>query len=428
MSSKRRVYVTGMSAVTATGMNASATWQALLAGQQGLGDLQLWDLPSWSHRKAGELQDFQPASMLPDRKLLKLISRQDVTGISAGMQAVEDSQVMAYGDRLDDAAKAVFSDEFAVYVGSPGNKYFQQYDFLPVMMHAQGNMQLFAEHLFSEVHPMWLLRVLPNNVLAYLGITYGFKGANHNFVNHAVSGMQALIEAHAAIASGQAHRALVVGYDLGPEPQALFYYDKLGLLSARDLKPFDAEHDGTILAEGASAVVLESEEAVQQRSAHCYAELLGGSTATEAKGLFGIDPEAQALQALLSQTLQRHQLTPQDLGLVIAHGNGSYLSDVTEARAISAVLAGESVPVTGFKWSMGHTLCASGILDTVLGLHACRQRCVPGIANLTAVAKECHALNVSRDTRPWSQNKDHMLVVNRGFAGMNACVVLRAWP
>lgn len=428
MSPNRRVFITGMSAVTATGMNAASTWQALLAGQQGLGDLKLWDIESWSHRKVGELKDFQPASMLPDRKLLKLISRQDVTGISAGMQAVVDSQVVTYRDQIDDAAKTAFGDDFGIYVGSPGNKYFQQYDFLPLMMRSQGDMQVFAEHLFSEVHPMWLLRVLPNNVLAYLGITYGFKGANHNFVNHAVSGMQALLEAHAAIVSGEVRRALVVGYDIGTEPQALFYYDKLGLLSARDLKPFDVAHDGTILAEGASALVLESEESVQERSAHCYAEVLGGATTTEAKGLFSIDPEASALQALLSQTLQQHHLTPQDLGMIVAHGNGSRLSDETEARAISAVLAGEPVPVTAFKWSMGHTLCASGILDTVMGLHASQQRCVPGIANLTAVAKECSALDLSRETRPWSQDKEHMLIVNRGFAGMNACVVLRDCP
>ncbi len=428
MSQPRRVFVTGVGAVTATGMNVDATWQALLAGQQGLGESTLWDLSTWSHRMVGELQDFQPAKMLPDRKLLKMISRQDVTGISAGMQAVLDSQVIAYRDQIDPEAQIEFADEFAVYVGSPGNKYFQQYDFLSVMMHSQGDMRVFAEHLFSEVHPMWLLRILPNNVLAYLGITYGLKGMNHNITNHAVGGMQALLEAHAAIASGKAQRALVVGYDLGAEPQALFYYDKLGLISAQDLKPFDAQHSGTILAEGASALILESEEAVQQRSAHCYAEVIGGCTATEAKGLFAIDPEAEALQALLTQTLARCHLSAQDLGMIIAHGNGSHLSDVTEAKALTAILAGEPVPVTAFKWSMGHTLCASGVLDTVLGLHAMQQRCVPGIANLNAVAPECAALNVSRDTRAWSQHADHMLVINRGFGGMNACAVLRACP
>ncbi|MCR9192025.1 MAG: 3-oxoacyl-ACP synthase [Gammaproteobacteria bacterium] len=426
MSTKKRVFITGRGAVTASGMTADATWDAVLNGQQALGDLKLWDIESWSHRLVGELQDYHPASMLPDRKLLKVISRQDVTGISAGMQAIEQSALLSYRDQLSAEAQTSFAEDSAVYVGSPGNKYFQQYDFLPLMAKAKGDMQVFAKELFSEVHPMWLLRILPNNVLAYLGITYGFKGVNHNITNHAVSGMQALLEAYEAIASGQAKRALVVAYDIGTDPQALYYYEKLGLLSARDLQPFDAEHDGTILAEGASALVLESEDAVQERSATCLAEVMGGCTATESQGLFSIEPQGLPLQQLLNQTLQRCDLSPEDLGAVIAHGNGSHLSDVTEAQALAAVLAETSVPVTAFKWSMGHTLCASGLLDTVLGSYAMQANCVPGISNLQSVSTDCATLNVHQEARAWSQDKDHLLIINRGFAGMNACVVLRA--
>ena len=115
-----------------------------------------------------------------------------------------------------------------------------------------------------------------------------FKGANHNITNHAVGGAQAIIEAYHAIKSGQISRACVVAYDLGIEPQALYYYDKLGILSAKDLKPFDKDHDGTILAEGASSLILESEESVKMREAKCYAELIGGKSTTESSGLFSI--------------------------------------------------------------------------------------------------------------------------------------------
>ena len=75
-----------------------------------------------------------------------------------------------------------------------------------------------------------------------------------------------LLEAYHAIRSGQVDRAVVVAYDMGVEPQALFYYEKLGVISERHLKPFDEEHDGTILAEGAAALVLESEASVQSAS------------------------------------------------------------------------------------------------------------------------------------------------------------------
>ena len=424
MSDSNRVFITGVSALTASGATADENWAAILAGKSGIDEIKQWDISSWSHRLGGELKDFQPAKMLPDRKLLKVIARQDVIGINAAMQAVEHSQLLNYRDTL--ACAEQFNDDTAVYVGSPGNKYFQQYDFLPLLAQCGGDMQAFAKQLFSEVHPMWLLRILPNNVLAYTGITYGFKGCNHNITNHAVSGMQAIIEAYHAIKQGQAERAVVVAYDIGTDPQALFYYDKLGVISARHLKPFDHEHDGTLLAEGASALILESETSVRARQAECYGEITGGMSATEAAGLFSIEADGEHLSALVKRTLDQQQINPADIGLLVAHGNGNQKSDVSEALAIDSVFGDYHVPVTAFKWAMGHTVCASGILDAVLTTYALRNQCIPGIANLDQLAPSCAMLNAGRETRPLVDNKPYAILINRGFASMNACLVIKA--
>lgn len=421
----KRVFITGLGAVTATGMSADETWNALLQGKSGIRPIENWDLSTWSHRLGGEVLDYQPAKMLPDRKLLKVISRQDVLGINAAVQAVAHSQCVDFRDmNLSDQNLQDFNDKTGVYVASPGNKYFQQYDFLPLLAKTKGDMQAFARDLFSDVHPMWLLRILPNNVLAYTGITYEFKGANHNITNHAVGGLQAIIEAYNAILDGQIERAVVVGYDLGTEPQALYYYEKLGVLSEKHLKPFDTAHDGTILAEGASAIVLESEDSVRLRNAQCYAEIVGGGTATEAAGLFSIDANGANLASLLGSTLEKLALNPADIDMVVAHGNGNEKSDITEACAIEALFAKKSVPVTAFKWSMGHTLCAAGILDTVLATYALRDKCIPGISNLLQPISD--NLNVNQETRAIDRNSAQALIINRGFASMNACLVIKA--
>ncbi|AHE66004.1 beta-ketoacyl-[acyl-carrier-protein] synthase family protein [Legionella oakridgensis] len=424
MSNKKRVFITGLSALTACGHTADDTWAAVLAGENGLDEIKHWDLSSWTHRLGGELKEFQPAKMLPDRKLMKVISRQDAMGICAAVQAVEHSRLLPYRDTLDSAVS--FNDETGVYVGSPGNKYYQQYDFLPLTYKTGGDMKEFASQLFSEVHPMWLLRILPNNVLAYTGITYGFKGANHNITNHAVGGMQAIIEAYHAIQSGQVARAIVVAYDIGTEPQALFYYEKLGVISSRHLKPFDHEHDGTLLAEGAAALVLESEESARKRSAVCYGEIMAGTSASEASGLFSIETEGTHLVSMLKETLANQQIETTDIGLVVAHGNGNKKSDVSEAQAIHTLFGGYKVPVTAFKWSMGHTICASGVLDTVLATYALRTRCIPGIANFEKPALGCEQLSISSTERKMENDKSHALIVNRGYASINACLVVKA--
>ncbi len=422
MSQNNRVFITGRSAVTASGNTSDATWESIVSGQSGIAELSEWDLSKWPSCLGGELKDFQPAKMLPDRKLIKVISRQDVLGINAAVQAVEQSQMITYRDALDDANS--FNEQTAVFIGSPGNKYFQQYDFLPLLAKSGGDMQQFAAQLFDEVHPMWLLRILPNNVLAYTGITYGFKGPNHNITNHAVSGTQALLEAYHAISSGQADRAVVVAYDMAVEPQSLFYYEQLGVLSHRHLKPFDAEHDGTLMAEGAAAIVLESEASVKARSAVCYGEVVGGLSNSEAAGLFSIEADGQQLAELIGRTLKSANLTPEEIGFIVAHGNGNVKSDDSEAQAIKTVFGQQQIPVTGFKWSMGHTICASGIIDAVLATYALEAQCIPGIANLNQPAPSCEGLSLSADHQ--FLQHPYALMINRGFASMNACLVIKS--
>lgn len=422
MSNTNRVFITGLSALTPCGETAEQTWQSILAKQSGLAEVGQWDLSSWSHRLAGELKNFQPAKMLPDRKLMKVISRQDVLGINAAVQAVQHSELLNYRETLENAD--FFNEQTAVYVGSPGNKYFQQEDFLPLLAKTGDSMQDFASQLFTEVHPMWLLRILPNNVLAYTGISYGFKGPNHNITNHAVGGMQAIIEAYQLLKHGQAERAIVVAYDV-IEPQALFYYEKLGVLSTRHLKPFDVDHDGTLLSDGAAALVLETEESARARSATCYGEIRAGLAASEASGLFSIEADGSHLAKLLSRTLEEQAIDSADVGMIVAHGNGNNKSDDSEAQAIRSVFDGRQVPVTAFKWSYGHTITASGILDAVMATYAIRDNCIPGIANFAQPAALSEGLNLSAEHRQLGAKKTAM-IINRGFASMNACLVINA--
>lgn len=417
-----RIFVTGMSALSSSGMTLGDTWQSLMAGQTGIAPITGWDIADWKYPLAGELKDYQPRKMVADRKLLKLISRQDVLGLNAVNQAMDDSQLLAYRDTLTDAD--TFNDKMGIYVGSPGNKFFQQHDFLPLLKDANGDMKVFAEHLFEQVHPMWLLKILPNNVLAYSGIQYGFKGPNQNITNHAVSGIQALLEACHAIRCGQAERAIVVAYDVGHEPQAVMNYGHLGVLSSRALRPFDKDRDGTILAEGAAAMIIESEASVRQRQAKCHAEILHGAVQSEAKGIFGLDGTGAALEELCRDVLSKAKVSTTDIGMVVAHGNGNIASDMSEASAISDLYGDNTVPVTAFKWSYGHTLSAASLLDGVMTVNALNEKVAPGIAALQQKANDCDSLGVSREHQ--EINSPLGMLISRGFAGVNSCVVFKA--
>ena len=422
MLTENRVFITGYSALTPCGATAAATWNSILNGKTGIDLINNWDVSTWPHCLGGEIKDFQASKLIPEKKLIKMISRQDVLGLHVVNTAVLHSGWLDYRNLLHDST--IFNELTGIYVGSPGNKYFQQYDFLPLLAKTQGNMQQFAQEIFNSVHPTWLLRILPNNVLAYTAINYGFKGANHNITNHAVGSTQALIEAYHAIKQGRIERAVIVGYDTGVEPQSLFYYTKLGIISPNDLKPFDKDHDGTILAEGAAAIILESESSVRARNGQCYAEFLGGAATTEASGLFAVDGSGVKLARLITHSMQTVGINPKEIGMIVAHGNGGLKSDISETHALHAAFANHSTPVTAFKWAFGHTLVASGIIDTVLTIMAMQDNCIPGISNFNQLAPDCSRINIRQSHRPWDSGLNAM-IINRGFASMNSCIFLK---
>lgn len=420
MSQNNRVFITGLGAMTALAINVDDTWNNILDGQSGIGEVSQWDLSEFPFTKGAEIQNYRARDLVKDRKLLKMISRFEVIGLNAATQAVEHSGIPSFQAELENAEK--FNDRTGVYVASPGNKFFQQYDFMPLLAKAQKDMTVFADNLFDEIHPMWLLKTLPNNVLAYTGIQHGFKGPNQNITNHVVGGMQAFIEAFYAIKTGQADRAVVVAYDIGFEPQAQRYYGQLGILSNDALRSFDAKHNGTILGEGAAAIVLESEASCEARQAKKYSEVLAGKTAGDAQGIFSVDEQSQGLMNLMGDLFEASNHQYQDLGMLTAHANGNTKSDVTESLAYHELF--RDTPITGFKWALGHTLTASGLLDIVMTVKSLEHNIVPGIQAFDELSSSCQEINV--DKQPKSLEKPLAAVVNRGFGGLNATTLLKA--
>ena len=363
-------------------------------------------------------------ALVEDRKLHKMISRTDLFGLFAAHQAVQQSGLLAYRDTLDDAATAQFNDRSGVFAGSGGGNYRSNYDFFPAMTAAAGDLQKFGDEFSATVNPMWLLRNLPNNVLCHVGIRHGFKGTNACITNQCVGGVLAVAEAAAALRDGEADRATVAGHDTPIEPETVCNYHQLGLLSRDAVRPFDRDRSGTVFGEGAAAVVLETVGGARARGATILGEFLGSGCVTEATGIVDIRPDGDGVSRAIELALADAGISAADVGLIVAHGNGTPASDASEAAAIQRVFGNNPPPVTGFKWAVGHLIAASGALDLVLALRALRERIVPGIATLNAVDPEFGALPVS--AKPQTPRSDIALVICRGFGGMNVALLVRA--
>jgi len=420
----RRVLVTGTGAVCGAGMNPGAILDAVREGRSAIAPITQWDTTGWPCRVAAEIPDFNPRALVDDRKLHKLIRRTDLVGLYAAGGALTAAGVLAHRESLDESATAVYNDRTGVYVGSGAGNFSNQYDYFQLMTDAKGDLITFGRELSNTVNPMWLLRTLSNNVLGHIGIKYTLKGANACITNHSVGGILAVIEAAEGLRTGEADRAVAVGHDAPIEPQMVIYYHRLGLLASDALLPFDSRRDGSLFGEGAGALFLETEASAAARNAPVLGEYLGGGTACEAQGLITIRDDGDGVVRAIEQALDDAGIAAADVGMIVAHGNGVWQSDMSECAAISAVFGAKPPPVTAFKWALGHLIAAAGILETTVALAALKQGIVPGIATLSQPDPDCTDVPISISAQEPRSNV--ALIICRGFAGTDAALLVRA--
>jgi len=419
-----RIVITGSGAICGSGRSADEIMAAVTAGESAIAPITQWDASEGPVHVAAEVRDYNAAKLAGDRKLLKYIRRGDVFGLYAADRAIEAAGLAAYRETLAEAAAEAFADSTGVFVGSGGGGFDNQYDYLPLIAAAKGELPAFGSELSATVNPMWLLRSLPNNVLGHIGIRHGLKGPNACITHHSISGLLALAEAASALRAGECARAVVAAHDAPIEPQMLRYYHQMGLFASGALRPFDVRHDGSAMGEGAAALVLETEGAARERGATVLGEVLGSGAAADGLGLLPVDDEGAALERSIRAALAASGLAPADVALIVAHGNGTPNSDRSEARALLRVFGSTMPPVTAFKWAFGHLLAAAGLIEAVLGLAALRARVAPGLVTLTDLDPECAGLNATAAQRALQGGV--ALLISRGFGGTNAACLLRA--
>jgi 3-oxoacyl-[acyl-carrier-protein] synthase-1 len=419
-----RVVVTGSGAICAAGKSPEEIWGAAWTGRSAIRPIQQWDTSGWPTTLAAEIPGLDPRALVEDRKIHKLVQRTDLLGLYVAGRALDDAGLVAYREALESADAAAVNDRTGIYVGSGSGGYQNEHEFFPLLTIANGDLGTFGRELVGSVNPMWLLRSMPSNVLCHIGIRYGLKGPNACVTNHSVSGSLAVVEAAAALRAGEADRALAVGHDAPIEPQMVLVYHQLGLLSADGLWPFDARRNGSVLGEGAAALVLETAAAAAARGAHVIGEFLGSGCASDAEGLLAIRPDGDGLAGAIIMALDDAGIRAAEVGMIVAHGSGTRQSDASEAAAIHQAFGATIPPVTAFKWASGHPLAASGTLDAVLALVALRRGVVPGVATLRQLDPDLGALPVSAG--PQAPRSDVALVLNRGFGGSNTALLFRA--
>ncbi|MCY3693502.1 MAG: beta-ketoacyl-ACP synthase II [Chloroflexota bacterium] len=411
---RRRVVVTGLGAITPLGLTADEFWDNLVAGKSGIGPMTLCDPTDYPCQIAGQADDFNPNDYIGSREARRM-ARFSQLAVAAAMQAVADAA-------LDIAGEDPY--RVGVLLGN-GNGGF------PTL---EENCRILADRGGMRMSPFFFPMVLPNMAAANVSQYVGAHGYNSTATTACAASNNAIGEALQAIRHGLADVMLAGGTEAGISQLGLAGFAVMRALSTRNdeprraSRPFDAERDGFVPAEGAGVLVLEERERAIARGASILCELSGFGATSDAGHLVQPQESGASAARAMANAISDAGLVPSDVGYINAHGTSTPLNDAVETVAVKRLFGDDAyrIPISSTKSMIGHSLGASGALEAIACVKTVVDRKIHPTVNYEYPDPECdldYVPNVAR-----SADVSTALSNAFGFGGQNACLIFRKHP
>jgi 3-oxoacyl-[acyl-carrier-protein] synthase II len=405
MALRQEIVITGTGVVSPIGIGTDPFWAALCEGRSGIRRLDTAENPGWPPLLGGVVADFDPKQYVRPRKSLKVMSRDIQLGFAAADLAYVDAGLREHPinpERIGVVfGAALIPGELEEFIGT----------YRSCMVDGKFDFCRWGSAIMGEMFPLWMLKYLPNMPACHIAIGQDARGPSNSITMGDVSGLSAVAETVRVIERGQADAMIVgaVGARLHPVVWARTSGNELSQRiddPASALRPFDADRDGAVNAEGAAAFILETRAHAQARGIPILARIIGYASAFDRTGSFfdkgsasaADRPAGGAIQRVLSAALRDAGLSPDQLGFVLAHGKGTVDDDRVEAQAIRSVLG--NVPVTALKGNFGYHGTGCGVLEMTAGILAFRHGLIPPTINYEHPDPQCPINIVARQPMP----------------------------
>ena len=413
----RRVVVTGMGAVTPLGNDVASTWEAMLAGRSGIGRITLFDPSRVASKVAGEVRGFDPTTVM-DRKEVRRNDRYIHYAWASTIEALGDAGLP------NPITDETLAERTGVIIGSGiGGINTMIRDVVEATVDG-----------IERVGPFLVTAMIIDMAAGFVAIQSGARGPNYATVSACASSNHALGDALTIIRRGDADVMIAGGAEAGIGEIPIAAFSAMRALSTRRndepekaCRPFDAERDGFVMADGAGILVLEALEHAQARGASIHAELVGYAATDDASHITLPAPGGRGAVGSMRLALDDAGLAPQDVDYINAHGTSTPANDKAETAAIKTVFGERAydVPISSTKSMTGHMLGAGGGVEAIASILAIRDGCLPPTINLEMPDPECDLDYVPNEAR----RADVTVAMSNsfGFGGHNATVVFRRW-
>ncbi|MGQ9550574.1 MAG: beta-ketoacyl-ACP synthase II [Roseiflexus sp.] len=409
----RRVVVTGMGAVSPLGLDVPALWQGIREARSGIGPITLCDASNLDSCIAGEVRGFDPYNYM-DRKEVRRNDRFIHLAIAAATEALRTAELPVTPE---------YADSIGVIIGSGIGG---------IATLAEGVVTL-QERGASRVSPFLVPAMITNMAAGQVSMMFGLKGPNYCPTSACASGAHAIGEAAEIIRRGWAVAMVAGGSEAPITPIGIASFASARAISTRNddpvgaSRPFDADRDGFVLAEGGAVLVLEDLEFARARGARILAELVGYGLSADAYHITQPAPGGEGALRSMRAALQHAGLSPDDIDYINAHGTSTPAGDIAETEAIKRLLGERAyrVPVSSSKSQFGHLLGAAGSIEAIVSILAIQEGLLPPTINYTTPDPQCDLDYVPNTPRP--ARVDVVLSNSFGFGGHNVSLIFRRY-
>ena len=423
----RRVVITGIGLVTPLGWGVEHSWKNILDGKSGAGQITLFDTEGYGCTIACEVPGVDgrggggpdvPGSFDADQimsaKDRKRVDDFILFAIAAADEALADANWKPESTEDQEAT--------GVMIGSGIGGLGPIAD-TAIILKEQGP---------RRVSPFFIPSALINLASGQVSIRHGLKGPNHSVVTACATGAHAIGDAARMIALGDADVMVAGGAESAIVPVGI-----AGFLACRALttsfndapekgsRPYDREHDGFVMGEGAGVLVLEEYEHAKARGAKIYAEVAGYGMSGDAYHITAPSEDGEGGRRAMQMALKRAGMQPSDIDYVNTHGT-STMADWIELKAVEGLLGdhAKNVSLSSTKSMIGHLLGAAGAVEAAFCALAIRDQTAPPTINLDDPEHET-AIDMVKD-KGKGRKIDVAVSNSFGFGGTNACLILKS--
>jgi 3-oxoacyl-[acyl-carrier-protein] synthase II len=410
-----RVVITGMGVVSPNGIGKDAFTRSILAGKSGVKRISRFDPCCLPVKIAGEIPEFDELAWV-DARERKHVSRVVPLAVAASAEALEDAGL--------DSSKMSLEEQRQI----------------GVILGSGGGAQEFSEEQYRLWHSGHVKQVslfcIPSGTMGTISsevsMRFGFRGYSHVVTAGCTSSSDALGFAYQHIQAGIQPMFLVGGVDAPITPGIIKGYSLMRALTQswndepeRASRPFSADRDGFVLAEGSWMFVLENYDHARARGARIWAELAGYAATCEAFHRVRMSDSPEEPARAIIQALDEARLSAKEIQYVNLHGTSTEMNDRVETQALKLALGDHArqIPTSAIKSQIGHAQGACGAAGVAATLIAMRESRIPPTINLDEPDPHCDLDYVPKPGR-------HAEIENAicncvGFGSKNSALVLR---